>query len=145
MIQKSASTNPGHVRVTFELPASVWADHIFLTGDFNDWKPHESPLRQERDGVWRITLDLPAGQFYEFRYVIDGQWQTDYHADGFSSNQYGSYNSIVNASLPIAQVPQKPLHRYTQEQAANGVHEQRSRHVSRLPRLRPRTPARSVA
>ena len=37
MIHKYRSSLPGHVTVVFELPASVWAGRIYLTGDFNDW------------------------------------------------------------------------------------------------------------
>ena len=57
---------------------------------------------QDRDGVWRVTIDLPSGSRCEFRYLIDGQWKTDYHADGFTANAYGSDNSVVEATLPQA-------------------------------------------
>jgi len=100
MIKKSESPTPGYVRTTFELPASMWADQVFLTGDFNDWHPHDLPLRQERDGNWRVVLDLPIGHSYEFRYVIDGEWRVDSHADGSSCNSLGLHNSIVHALLP---------------------------------------------
>ena len=152
MIKKAESPIPGHVRITFELPASMWADHIFLTGDFNNWGQYDLPMRQERDGVWRTSLDLRVGQFYEFRYVVDGNWQTDYHADGFSSNKHGSYNSIVNASLAIPQherrhrakrVPQSTLkHVSTTGRASK---QQQALQPTPLPHFRPRTPAQSVA
>ena len=44
-------------------------------------------------------LELPIGQRFEFRYLIDGRWQTDYHADGFTENGFGSHNSIVDLTL----------------------------------------------
>ena len=104
MITKLQSTKPEHVRVVFELPSCIWADKVCLTGDFNDWDESSLPLRQGRSGVWRIELDLPAGQRCEFRYLIDGHWQTDYHADGFTINRYGTDNSVVLAELPPTQV-----------------------------------------
>ncbi|OUC09534.1 hypothetical protein RY27_02285, partial [Litorilinea aerophila] len=58
------------------------------------------PMRQDHDGVWRAEVELPAGQSYEFRYLIDGQWRTDFHADGFTTNNYGTENSVVRAELP---------------------------------------------
>lgn len=141
MIKKSASPIPGHVRITFELPASMWADHVFLSGDFNNWDSDDLPMQQKRDGVWRTSLDLCAGQFYEFRYVIDGQWHTDYHADGFSSNQHGAHNSIVNASLPVIEqqqpVPTTVLPRHRRRRAEDPPR--------KLHQFRPRTPTRSVA
>ncbi|RIK55964.1 MAG: glycoside hydrolase family 13 [Chloroflexi bacterium] len=105
MIRKSRSPYPGHVRVTFELPSCVWADRIYLTGDFNNWSKSDLPLRQDRNGVWQAMLDLPMGRRYEFRYLIDGQWRTDSHADGYATNTYGSQNSVVIAELPEEQLP----------------------------------------
>jgi 1,4-alpha-glucan branching enzyme len=99
MIYKSQSTVPGHVRVVFELPSCIWADKIFVTGDFNNWDKNSVPMRQTRNGLWRVALDFPAGERYEFRYIIDGHWQTDYHADGSATNTYGEENSVVVAEL----------------------------------------------
>ncbi|MEZ4727965.1 MAG: isoamylase early set domain-containing protein [Caldilineaceae bacterium] len=101
MIHKHSSPCPGHVRIVFELPSCLWADRIFLIGDFNNWDEKSTPMRQERDGVWRAVLDLPAGKEYQFRYMIDGQGKTDYHADGFAQGSYGTDNSIVHAMLPV--------------------------------------------
>ena len=102
MIKKSLSSQPGHVHVVFELPSCVWADRIYLAGDFNSWDETSLPMRQSRDGVWRVELDLRSGQSYQFRYLVDGHWQTDYHADGTADNQFGTHNSIVRAELPAA-------------------------------------------
>jgi hypothetical protein len=96
MLYKKPSVHPGSVCVTFELPSCVWADRISVSGSFNQWDERGIPLVQGRDGVWRATVDLAAGQRYEFRYWIDGRWQTDYHADGFTDNQYGSHNSVID-------------------------------------------------
>ncbi len=101
MIHKQLSPYPGHVRIVFELPSCLWADRIFLVGDFNQWDEKSTPMRQDRDGVWRATLDLPAGRNYQFRYMIDGQWKTDYHADSFAQGSYGADNSVVHATLPV--------------------------------------------
>jgi hypothetical protein len=100
MIRKYRSPIPGHVRVVFELPSCVWADRISLTGDFNEWRENDIMLQQTRSGVWQATIDLPLGKRFQFRYVVDGQWCTDSHADGMSDNDFGSQNSIVVASLP---------------------------------------------
>lgn len=102
MITKRASAVPGRVQVIFELPSCVWADHIYLTGDFNQWHPQSLPLQQGRDGVWRLAIELPSGHTYEFRYLVDGHWITDSHADGVAINPYGTNNSIVDTTLPVA-------------------------------------------
>lgn len=108
MIHKTPSPSPGHVRVIFELPACIWADRIFLVGEFNDWNTAITPFAQGRDGVWRATVDLPVGQQYQFRYLVDGSWQTDYHADGWVHNNFGSQNSIVDITQPLEESSPPP-------------------------------------
>ncbi|MDI9547733.1 MAG: isoamylase early set domain-containing protein [Chloroflexota bacterium] len=100
MIRKLSSPVPGCVRVVFELPSGVWADRISIAGDFNNWSESATPLRQDRDGVWRAMLDLPAGTSWQFRYLIDGEWSADYHADGGTASALGAPKSIVHAQLP---------------------------------------------
>jgi hypothetical protein len=100
MIRKFRSPVPGHVRVVFELPSCVWADRISLTGDFNEWRENDIILQQARSGVWQAIVDLPLGGRYQFRYVVDGQWCTDSHADGTADNSFGSQNSLIIATLP---------------------------------------------
>lgn len=107
MIYKMPSPRPDHVRIIFELPASLWAYHVFLVGDFNQWSATATPIRQDRDGVWRTRLDLSVGNRYEFRYLIDGQWQTDAYADGFVTNPYGTNNSVVKKTVSDARLPFK--------------------------------------
>ena len=102
MISKTLSAVPGRVHIIFELPSCVWADHIYLIGEFNDWNQGSIPMKQTRAGIWRAELDLPCGRTYEFRYLADGRWLTDNHADGFTTNSFGTQNSIVDTTLPIA-------------------------------------------
>ena len=153
MIHKNPSSRPGHIRVTFELPSCVWADRIYVAGTFNDWNERAIPLVQARDGVWRATVDLPAGQRHEFRYLIDGRWQTDYHADGFTDNIYGSHNSMVDLenvrTVAIAErQPSKvtdgqsylgPYLPYPKEGVVRGINGERA--PAELPRMRPRVAA----
>lgn len=99
MIHKTESSLPGHVRIVFELPSSVWANQIKLQGEFNNWSEVGEPLCQERDGHWRTAIDLPAGKSYEFRYLVDGQHLVDIRADGLSDDPMGIQNSIVHTDL----------------------------------------------
>jgi hypothetical protein len=135
MIHKTPSPLYGHVRVVFELPSCIWADRIFLVGDFNGWDEQSMPLRQDRDGVWRTTLDLVYGTQCEFRYLIDGQWKTDYHADSFSGNGFGSENSIVQAILPDET--------WAVKRSLSRIHESTAPEPVRMPPPQPITPART--
>jgi 1,4-alpha-glucan branching enzyme len=102
VITKAWPDAPGPVRVTFELPGSVWAENVFLVGEFNDWNQTATPMLQSgSDGAWRVTLELEPERAYQYRYLIDGEiWHTDYGADGFAANEYGSDNSIVRTAAP---------------------------------------------
>ncbi|MCX6030656.1 MAG: isoamylase early set domain-containing protein [Chloroflexi bacterium] len=97
MITKEPQPDGKHVRVIFELPSSIWAERVNLVGDFNDWDTTADEMRQSRaDGAWRITLTLPTGCEYQFRYLVNGRdWHNDWHADRYASNRYGTDNSVV--------------------------------------------------
>ncbi len=97
MIRKEPSPKPGFALVTFELPAGIWAEQVALVGEFNNWDKKSHFLHQNRaDATWRITLELPVGQRYQFRYLVNGtDWHNDWTADAYVPNQQGSDNSVV--------------------------------------------------
>lgn len=96
MLEKETLDN-GMVRVTFRVSKHIWADHIALVGEFNDWDVHSHILRQNRDsGEWQTSLELKAGRSYRFHYLVDGgEWMDDDHADGCEPNPYGGFDSVV--------------------------------------------------
>ena len=100
MIHKQfVNTSKGRVaRVTFSLPGSIWADSIYLVGDFNGWNETSHPLSLGRDQDWSITVDLELNREYQFRYRKDGEWINDNQADAYSQNPYGSDNFIVRTT-----------------------------------------------
>jgi 1,4-alpha-glucan branching enzyme len=97
MITKIASSQLGTVRVTFQLPATVWADTVHLVGDFNGWNRRSHPLTRSRDDdSWQITLELATGRAYQFRYLVNGtDWQNDWNADHYAPNPFGGENSVL--------------------------------------------------
>ncbi|MCB0079352.1 MAG: isoamylase early set domain-containing protein [Caldilineaceae bacterium] len=112
MIRKTQSTRDGYVRIIFELPACLWADQIYVVGQFNNWDKRSLPMAQDRNGTWYLALELPAGERFEFRYLVDGRWLTDNHADAIVDNTFGSQNSVIHAQVPcdLYRVPvEEPL------------------------------------
>ena len=99
MVHRTRSPQPGCVRVTFELPDSLWASEVYLTGDFAPGHRHKTPMQQERDGAWRVTMDLPAGQRYQYRYQIDTRWYTEWggQANGGSHDPQFSVLDLAGA------------------------------------------------
>ncbi len=67
---------------------------VFLAGDFCAWQTDHLPMRRAGRAEWILMVRLPPGT-YEFRYVADGQWFTDYAAFGVRRNDLGDFNSIV--------------------------------------------------
>ena len=96
MIIKSAGNQPDQVRVTFQLPGTIWAETVHLAGDFNGWNRTSHPLTRKSEEAWEITLLLQAGRSYQFRYLINGtHWQNDWKADRYVSNPFGGDNSVL--------------------------------------------------
>jgi len=82
-------------RVTFMIPQSIWADKIYLVGDFNGWDRSSHPFEHDRQGRWILTIDLKVCQAYQFRYLCDGEWMNECQADAHVPNPYGSDNFVV--------------------------------------------------
>lgn len=70
------------------------AREVLVAGSFNDWQPRAMPMAHERDGRWSAEVMLKPGD-YEYRLVVDGQWQHDPLAARFAANPFGSLNSVV--------------------------------------------------
>ncbi|MBN2316660.1 MAG: AAA family ATPase [Sedimentisphaerales bacterium] len=71
------------------------AECVQVAGDFNNWKPEDSPLHKVGEsGVWQTQMKLPAGR-YRYRLVVDGQWQQDPYNEWTELNPFGGYNSVL--------------------------------------------------
>ncbi len=73
------------------------ARQVGLAGEFNAWD-ESHPMSRARDGWWEASLELAPGS-YEFRYLVDGQWFTDYAAFGVTRTAIG-WNSVVYVEQP---------------------------------------------
>lgn len=98
MITKEVVKGQDLVRVTFELPSTMWAERVNLVGEFNDWDTTATPMTRNRsDANWKVTVELKDDSRYRFRYLVDGkEWLNDWHADDHEENPYGSYDSVVD-------------------------------------------------
>ncbi|MBN2373989.1 hypothetical protein JXL19_09410 [bacterium] len=82
-------------RFVFHCPT---AKTVHLSGTFNDWQVNdESRLIKTGSGdTWSITLMIKPGR-YEYMFLVDEKdWVIDPGATDFSSDGFGSKNSIVN-------------------------------------------------
>ena len=91
---KKSPAQDGHVTVVFELPASAGAERAAVLGEFTAWTPLD--MNPMGDGSFALTVELPVGRHYRFRYLIDGIiWENDWEADGYEPNPYGGEDSVV--------------------------------------------------
>lgn len=97
MAKKSTSskaTTKGKKRVTFNFAMGNGAEAVNVTGDFCDWKADAYPMKKGKDGCWKKMVYLEPGQ-YEYRFVVDGDWQSDPEAPESVPNDFGTTNSVV--------------------------------------------------
>ncbi|MCB1184683.1 isoamylase early set domain-containing protein [bacterium] len=98
-LQKRPLKSRPETKVTFRLPAEAApaGAAVFLVGDFNDWDEKATPMERLKSGEWKVTLDLPAENSYEFRYLINGRvWENDWEADAYRPAGLGHEdNSVV--------------------------------------------------
>lgn len=71
------------------------AEEVCLVGDFNRWKACDTPLRSAGEGLWKVTLQLPAGR-HEYMFVVDSEWRTDPGAPFHSDDGFGNLNAVVH-------------------------------------------------
>lgn len=96
MLKKSYTKTGSVCRVTFKYGNEENARSAVLAGEFNGWSLEDTPMKQLKDGSFSVSLSLPAGQTYLFRYVLDGGvWVNDNEADGYAPNEYGEANSVL--------------------------------------------------
>ncbi|MGX1025004.1 isoamylase early set domain-containing protein [Flavobacterium sp. CS20] len=81
-------------KVTFTVEAKD-AKQVFVSGDFNDWSQTKNELKKLKNGNFKGTIDLEKGKTYEFKYLVDGNWQNEEQADSYKWNDLGSENSVL--------------------------------------------------
>ncbi|HEU4830495.1 MAG TPA: isoamylase early set domain-containing protein [Gemmatimonadales bacterium] len=79
--------------------AAPGASTVALVGDFNAWNVGATPLQAtEREGVWTVTVPLPAGR-HEYAFVVDGvRWLSDPNAPRAGTADFGPANSVVTVT-----------------------------------------------
>jgi 1,4-alpha-glucan branching enzyme len=79
-------------KVTFSVVAPQ-AQSVQVAGDFTDWQEAPIELKKFKDGVWKTTVSLEPGE-YQYRFLVDGQWQDDPNCLLHNPNAFGGQNCI---------------------------------------------------
>jgi 1,4-alpha-glucan branching enzyme len=78
--------------VAFSIKPADKAQVVELAGSFTQWKP--LPMKRQRDGSFRVAVPLPAGS-YEYKFIIDGQWQVDPDVQLWAVSPCQTLNSVA--------------------------------------------------
>ncbi|RMF58415.1 MAG: hypothetical protein D6748_08785 [Calditrichaeota bacterium] len=90
--------SPRTKKTTFQITLPE-AKSVALVGDFNNWSANATPMKKGKGGVWKVSLELPEGE-YQFRYLVDTyDWVNDDEAPSVP-NIFGSENSVAKVELP---------------------------------------------
>jgi hypothetical protein len=90
------------VYVQFVLAAPD-ANSVAVAGDFNNWEPVGSSLRDpDGDGVWTGYVPLRPGP-HKYMFIVDGeQWVTDPGAERYVDDGFGMRNAVITVATPPA-------------------------------------------
>ena len=104
MLKKEYLKNKPTCKVTFTLPAEAinGVSEVQVLGDFNNWNHEQGVKMKSGKAGFETTLELAAGRYYEFRYLLDGNiWANDPAADDYHATPYGVYNSVVKLEAVV--------------------------------------------
>ena len=78
---------------------------VRLTGDFCAWEENRIWL-DKSGGSWRISLDLPIGETYHYKFLIQGQGQGGEMGDDMPDREIGvkSINIDIHGDVSVLKV-----------------------------------------
>ncbi|MBE2183617.1 MAG: isoamylase early set domain-containing protein [Anaerolineae bacterium] len=96
MLEKKYLKTKPICKVTFTAPHTWDGESIAVVGDFNGWSEGNNLMKRQKDGSFKLTLDLETGREYQFRYLVNKtEWHNDEAADKYSPNGFGEDNSVI--------------------------------------------------
>jgi len=67
-------------------------------GDFNNWNAKKHPMKNIGNGMWNKSVVIPPGR-YEYKFLVDKQWEEDPQNEQTCLNCFGTYNSVFNLAV----------------------------------------------
>ena len=97
-VKKQYFKTKPYCKVTFRLSKKTAgnARKASVAGDFNQWNGSQTPMKPLKNGDFTVTLQLPKGHEYQYRFVLDEKtWISDADADKEVYSQYANANNAV--------------------------------------------------
>jgi len=89
----SKGSKKGTTRFAYK-PKKGPAGKVSLVGSFSSWEP--VTMRKQKDGSYVVNVPLQPGT-YEYKFIVDDQWQLDPDNPSWTPNPFGTMNSIAHA------------------------------------------------
>jgi 5'-AMP-activated protein kinase regulatory beta subunit len=89
-MKASKEKRPKRVAFSFFAPD---AERAALAGDFNDWDPTRHPMKKDKKGAWKVSLNLAPGT-YQYKFFVDGAWYNDPSCSECMANPFGTLNCV---------------------------------------------------
>lgn len=99
-VKKEYLNSNANCRVRFSLPQDMLTSvkKASVVGDFNEWDPETAIMKKRSNGTYSVTVELPVGKEYQFRYLLDGNaWMNEEEADKQVQSPFSdSLNSVLS-------------------------------------------------
>jgi 1,4-alpha-glucan branching enzyme len=73
------------------------AKQVFISGDFNDWDAHATPMKRQPDGYWSVQVSLHHGH-HKYHFIVDGHATLDPRAQGIARDGKHHRVSVIAVS-----------------------------------------------
>ncbi len=91
------TTNTGRKRVKLSIRANPDRE-IYVSGTFNNWDGKAKRMKDSNGtGNYAATLMLAPGE-YQYKFVVDGEWQVDPECPDWAINDFGTLNNLVTVN-----------------------------------------------
>ncbi len=85
-------------------PVISGVQNVFLAGSFNDWNDSKTRMTDpDNDGTYTVTLLLAQGT-YQYKFVVDGNWQQDPANPEGAEDGFGGQNSILKVDSSFSTI-----------------------------------------
>ena len=78
--------------VRFSIKPQKGVKSVKLAGSFNDWQP--VAMRKQAGGQYVSNIEVETG-VYEYKFIIDNEWQQDPDNPQCVWNRHGTLNSVA--------------------------------------------------
>ena len=78
---------------TFTLQGFPAASHVYLAGEFNEWREQEISMKKV-EGGWEVPYVLGPGN-YQYKFIVDGKWLLDPGNPNKVNDGKGNVNSFL--------------------------------------------------